>query len=214
MKILVVDDHALVREGTQQVLHGLGPCVEVMQASTFAQALEQARQHPELELVLLDYHLPDATGLQALDVLGARFPDLPVLMLSGSASVALMRSVLQAGACGFVTKSGQSAEILDAIRVVLQGGIYLPAELRADADGFEPEDTLESTSLTRRQTLVLLEMVAGKSNREISQSLGVSEETVKSHVTAMLRHFKVPNRTLAVLEAARQGYPALAQSVA
>lgn len=210
MKILVIDDHALVREGLCQVLKGLEENVEVLQAGTCTQGFAMAELHPELDLVLLDYHLPDMTGLVALGVFGLRHPELPIVMLSGSANTQIMQHVLQAGASGFVTKSGLSDELLLAVRQVLDGGEYLPPEY--DPSGFTTVATLEETKagLTHRQELVLQELLDGRSNREIADALCISEETVKSHVGAILRHFDVQNRTQAVVAATRSGYSAAA----
>lgn len=206
MKILVVDDHALVREGLHQVLKGLDESMEVLQAGNCAQAFEITQAHPDLDLVLLDYHLPDMTGLKALDVFGERHPELPIVMLSGSANVQIIRQVLEAGAAGYVTKSTLSEELLDAVRRVLEGDIYVPGEIHA-ANGALPAETLPSKPpLTQRQELVLKQLLDGRSNREISVALHVSEETVKTHVTAILRYFDVQNRTQAVVAAARCGY--------
>lgn len=203
MKILVVDDHALVREGLQQVLQGLQEQVEVLQAANCGQAFDIALNNPDLDLILLDFHLPDMTGLEALRVLGLRHPELPVLILSASSDVMMMRQVLNAGACGFVTKSSLSDELLFAVKKVLEGEVYLPMELRQDEGS---ESSLDVSRLTQRQELVLRELLDGRSNREISNTLNISEETVKSHVAAILRHFDVQNRTQAVVAAARFGY--------
>ena len=203
MKILVVDDHALVREGLQQVLQGLQEQVEVLQAANCGQAFDIALNNPDLDLILLDFHLPDMTGLEALRILGLRHPELPVLILSASSDVMMMRQVLNAGACGFVTKSSLSDELLFAVNKVLEGEVYLPMELRQDEGS---ESSLDVSKLTQRQELVLRELLDGRSNREISNTLNISEETVKSHVAAILRHFDVQNRTQAVVAAARFGY--------
>ena len=203
MKILVVDDHALVREGLQQVLQGLQEQVEVLQAANCGQAFDIALNNPDLDLILLDFHLPDMTGLEALRILGLKHPELPVLILSASSDVMMMRQVLNAGACGFVTKSSLSDELLFAVNKVLEGEVYLPMELRQDEGS---ESSLDVSKLTQRQELVLRELLDGRSNREISNTLNISEETVKSHVAAILRHFDVQNRTQAVVAAARFGY--------
>ena len=206
MKILVIDDHALVREGLCQVLKGLEDSVEVLQAGTCTQGFALADQHPDLDLVLLDYHLPDMTGLIALGVFGMRHPELPIVMLSGSANMQIMRHVLQAGASGFVTKSGLSDELLLAVRQVLAGGEYLPQGFDAVESTPAVLEQDERSALTHRQDLVLRELLDGRSNREIADTLSISEETVKSHVAAILRHFDVQNRTQAVVAAARSGY--------
>jgi DNA-binding NarL/FixJ family response regulator len=206
VKILVVDDHALVREGLRQVLRGVDDAVEVVQASTCAEAFSRAEEHNDLDLVLLDYHLPDKTGLDALLIFGKQHPELPVIMLSGSANHHIMRKVLSAGAAGFVTKSSHSDELLQAIKMVLNGDIYVPAELESQNAPAVVDAHVEKTSLTQRQELVLRGLLDGRSNREISELLNVSDETVKTHVAAILRHFSVQNRTQAVVAAARRGY--------
>lgn len=206
MKILVVDDHALVREGLRQVLRGLADDVTVIPASTCAEAFARAEEHNDLDLVLLDYHLPDKTGLDALLIFGKLHPELPVILLSGSANHHIMRKVLTAGAAGFVTKSSHSDELLQAIKLVLSGDIYVPAELESQNAIGAIDINAEKSSLTQRQELVLRGLLDGRSNREISELLNVSDETVKTHVAAILRHFSVQNRTQAVVAAARRGY--------
>ncbi len=208
LKILVIDDHALVREGLCQVLKGLDEGVDVLQAGTCTQGFAIAHDHPDLDLVLLDYHLPDMSGLVALSVFGMRHPELPIIMLSGSANMQIMRHVLQAGASGFVTKSSLSDELLRAVRQVLDGGEYLPLAMDENATTPPPPPGDARVDLTQRQELVLRELLDGRSNREIADTLSISEETVKSHVAAILRHFDVQNRTQAVVAAARCGYSA------
>lgn len=205
MKILVVDDHALVREGLRQVLKGLEENLEVLQAGTCEQAFALAQTHGDLDLVLLDYHLPDMNGLAALAIFGERHPELPIVLLSGSANLQIMRQVLQAGAAGFVTKSCVSDELLRAVRCVLSGDIYLPQELNGTIS-LEASTISTRPVLTQRQELVLRCLLDGLANREIADQLHVSEETVKTHVAAILRHFEVQNRTQAVVAAARIGY--------
>ncbi len=206
MKILVIDDHALVREGLRQVLKGLEENMEVLQAGTCAQGFALAKTHPDLDLVLLDYHLPDMTGLVALDFFGQHHPELPILMLSGSVNIQIMRQVLQAGAAGFVTKSSLSDELLDAVRQVMAGDVYQPPDLQSGFMPDLPDPSADMPPLTRRQELVLRELLDGRSNRDISEKLEISDETVKTHVAAILRHFDVQNRTQAVVAAARCGY--------
>jgi DNA-binding NarL/FixJ family response regulator len=208
VKILVVDDHALVREGLRQVLKGLEENLEVLQAGTCGQAFSMAKAHGDIDLVLLDYHLPDMNGLDALAVFGEEHPELPIVLLSGQANLQIMRQVLQSGAAGFVTKSCVSDELLRAVRSVLNGDIYLPQELSA-ALSAESDVQNGKPLLTQRQELVLRCLLDGLANRDIADHLHVSEETVKTHVAAILRHFEVQNRTQAVVAAARFGYQPL-----
>ena len=212
MKILVVDDHALVREGLRQVLKGLDENMEVLQCGNCGQAFELAQDHDDLDLVLLDYHLPDLNGLDALAVFGHRHPELPVIMLSGSANLEIMRQVLQAGAAGFVTKSSLSDELLQAVRQVMRGDVYLPQELTSELGKLTSAPRPTKPPLTQRQELVLRCLLDGLSNKEIADMLYVSEETVKTHVTALLRYFDAQNRTQAVVAAARVGYRGSAKS--
>ena len=208
LKVLVVDDHALVREGLRQVLKGLDEHIEVLDAANCARAFEISGSHPDLDMVLLDYHLPDMNGLQALAVFRAQYPELPVVMLSGSANPRTMKEVLARGASGFVTKSSVSDELLGALRQVMAGEVYVPAEaMGADA---QPETSgpegPDAPRFTRRQEDVLRQLLQGRTNREISTSMHLSEETVKSHVSAILRGFGVQTRMQAVLAAGRHGY--------
>jgi len=212
VKILVVDDHALVREGLRQVLRGLDEALEVLDAPDCGRAFDLAELHPDLDLVLLDYHLPDMNGLAALDIFAERHPELPIVILSGSASPQTMRRVMDRGAAGFVTKSGLSSELLSVVQLVMAGGIYVPPDC---ANESSPAPLQVSGAggqapalLTRRQELVLLELLDGRTNRQISAKLHLSEETVKNHVTAILRRFDVQTRTQAVLVAERHGYVA------
>lgn len=208
MKILVVDDHALVREGLRQVLRGLDESVQVLLAGNCEQAFAHAREHSDIDLALLDHHLPDMSGLQALFVFGEEHPDLPVLMLSGSGNLDIVREVMRAGAAGFVNKSSLSEDLLKAVRCVLDGGIYYPPELSQSSTSPSPQYAAEEKKapLTQRQRMILQGLQEGLSNREIALKNHVSEETVKSHVTAIFRYFDVQNRTQAVMAAARHGY--------
>jgi len=206
MKILAIDDHELVREGLNQVLQGLGNDIDVIQAETAQEAFMVLIAHRDLDLILLDYHLPDMTGLEMLQQLGRRAPEVPVLMISGMANAQLMRQVLAAGAAGFISKSNPSAALLKAIKVVLDGGIYTPDDL-LDLEGQIVDGTMpKRPSLSRTQERVFRCMVDGLSNRDIAQRLEIGEETVKSHVSSILRHFDVQNRTQAVMAGVNYGF--------
>ncbi|MDO9165894.1 MAG: response regulator transcription factor [Rhodoferax sp.] len=215
LKILVVDDHALVREGLRQVLKGLDEQVEVLEAPHCTRAFELAALHPDLDLVLLDYHLPDMNGLDALDVFGREHPELPIIMLSGSVNPQIMRQVLAKGAAGFITKSGLSNDLLAVLRLVLAGDVYVPPELFPDPSVPEPDESeagKAAPQLTPRQEEVLHLLLDGRSNKDISRILQLSDETTKNHVTAILRGFGVQTRIQAVLAAPLHGYTKSAPS--
>lgn len=211
MKILVVDDHALIREGLRQVLRGLEDDVDVLEAGSCTRAFELAQQEPELDLVLLDYHLPDMNGLEALDVFGRQHPALPIIVLSGSVNPRVMQQVMQKGAAAFLTKSGMSDELLSVTRLVLAGGIHMPPLPRLMGDEVTMAE-LPSYLLTPRQEEVLQLLLDGYTNKEIGRMLYLSEETVKNHVSSILRNFGVTTRTQAVLAAKRHGYASAGRS--
>lgn len=209
MKILVVDDHALVRAGLCQVLQGLdtGETTQVLEAPDCAHAFALAASHPDLDLVLLDYHLPDMNGLAALSQFGQQHPELPVVILSGSANPSVAQAALTRGAAGFITKSGLSDALLDALRRVLSGEVYLPPEYASLGRGAGTEASDDAPPVfTPRQQEVLRLLTIGFSNRDIGEHLSLSEETIKNHVSSILRSFGVKTRTQAALQASRWGY--------
>ena len=206
MKLLAVDDHELVWEGLNQVLQMLGDDIDVIQVETAQDAFMVLIAHRDLDLILLDYHLPDMAGLEMLQQLGRRAPEVPVLMISGMANAQLMRQVLAAGAAGFISKSNPSAALLKAIKVVLDGGIYTPDDL-LDLEGQIVDGTMpKRPSLSRTQERVFRCMVDGLPDRDIAQRLEIGEETVKSHVSSILRYFDVQNRTQAVMAGVNYGF--------
>lgn len=204
----MVDDHALVREGLAQVLQGLcaNEAVEVLQAPDCARAFELAQAHPELDLVLLDYHLPDMDGLAALTTLGQRHPELPVVILSGSANPGIMQRALERGAAGFITKSGLSEDLLGALRRVLAGEVVMPEEFTSPFGQSSVGTGAQAPVFTARQEEVLKLLQQGHSNREIGEALNLAEETIKSHVAVILRTLGVKTRLQAAMEAGRWGY--------
>jgi DNA-binding NarL/FixJ family response regulator len=137
-------------------------------------------------------------GLDALKVLGQAHPELPILMLSGLVNPQMVRTALASGAVGILSKNGDSLELLTAVRLVLAGEVYVPVELLAS--------TKTRPQFTLRQGEVLALLLDGRSNKDISDALALSDDTVKNHVTALLRAFDVKNRVQLVLAASRQGY--------
>lgn len=201
MNILVVDDHPLVREGLRHLLAGLEGGATVLEASGAEAALRALADYPDLDLVLLDHQLPDRDGLSLLAELGRRAPALPVVMLSGVRDPALVRATLDAGAAGFIPKSSISQVIIPALKLVLAGGVYVPAEIVSGAAG----SARGVPQLTARQREVLDLIVEGNSNKEIASTLQLSEPTVKGHVVAVFRALGVRTRTQAIAAATRMG---------
>ena len=215
MKILLVDDHHLIRDGMRPVLERLatGERVEVFEAETFESAIEAVSRNDDLDLVLLDLRLPGVTHFEALEGLRDRFPALPIVLMSGDDDPDLVRGALDRGALGYIPKSSTSEVILNAIRLVLSGGTYLPPEAigrqtREAPAASSAEDIAARLGITPRQADVLALLLAGKSNKLISRELNLAESTVKNHVAAVFRALDVTTRVQAVLAAAKLGIKA------
>ncbi len=200
MKFLVVDDHAVVREGLSAVLrHGVEGAT-VIHAGDSETALARAGEHPDLDVVFLDLVLPRVSGMEALDAFGRLHPDLPVVVLSSSEAASDVRSALAHGALGFIPKSATPTTLLAALRLVLDGEVYVPPFVMSGshslhAGGGERSGGL--AGLTERQAEVLALISEDIANKEIAYQLGLSEKTVKAHVTAILRSLNVANRAQA-----------------
>ncbi|MEP7068114.1 MAG: response regulator transcription factor [Usitatibacter sp.] len=212
MKILVIDDHALIRAGLRPVLEKLAPDGEaavVLEASSYARGVEIAGENPDLDLVLLDFNLPNVTGFAALVDIQERFPEVPVVIVSGEDDPGLVRETFERGALGFIPKSSTTAVILSALRLVLSGGTYLPREIMASVAAAgpapRPPANLRGLDITPRQAEVLDLILEGKSNKVICRELGLAEGTVKNHVAAVLKALNATNRVEAVIAAAKLG---------
>ncbi len=215
MKILVADDHPLLREALAQVLRELDSEVSVLEAVDGEGVRRLAAEHPDLDLVLLDICLPDVSGLDLFDELRGAYPALPLVALSALDDPRTVKAVLASGAMGFIPKSSSHPVMVNALRLVLSGGRYLPPELIADewksvvgrgtSLGTRAPVSVADLGLTERQRQVLALMAQGKSNKLICRELGLAEATVKIHVTAVLRALKVTSRTQAVVMINRLG---------
>ena len=214
LKVLVIDDHPLVQEGVAAALESLGHDVNVISAADSAQGLTAAAANPDIDLVLLDLALPGMSGLGLINALHERFPSLPVVVLSALEDPETVRQAITAGAMGFVPKSAQTRVLIEVLQQVLEGNVSAPGNVHAapsgsaagaqgsgGGHGSEPDVAL----LTLRQLEVLSRLCQGKTNKQIATELGLSEKTVKAHVTAIFKVLGVVNRTQAVLVARRIG---------
>ncbi len=216
MKILVVDDHPLVRDAMLHLLAPLASSIEVLEASDCMAALALAREHPDIDLVLLDLNLPGIRGFEALDRFRREQPATPLVILSMHRDRQTVLEAIRRGAMGFIPKASAKEVIVNAVRLVLSGGVYLPPEAVIDADASDRDATvlafpsqssrsLSDLGLTPRQGQVLALIMRGNSNKEICRALGIAERTVKVHITAVLNALKVTNRTQAVIAANELG---------
>jgi len=215
LRILVCDDHAIFRAGLRGVLGELSADAELLEAPDVTRALELARDHPDLELVLLDLHMPGTDGRTGLRQLRAAHPGLPVVIVSAADDPAEMRRVLDEGASGFIPKASRSEELVAALRLVLAGGVYVPraalgaASPAADSGSARRERRRERAgTLTERQIEVLSLMARGLTNREICGVLDIKEGTVKTHIAAIFETLEVTNRTEAAVAARELGLKA------
>lgn len=216
MKILVVDDHPLIREAMQHVLADLDTDVVFVEAGDTDAALAALVTHSDVDLVLLDLGLPGAVGMSGLDAMRQAHPDLPVVVLSASDDPTTVLQALDHGAMGFIPKCSSNTLIVNALRLVMSGGVYVPPQAVA-ASATQPQAAAtpapqggkttrpEQLGLTSRQSQVLALMVQGKPNKAICRELDLAEGTVKIHVTAILKALGVINRTQAVIAASRLG---------
>jgi len=199
MKILLVDDHQLLRDGMSMLLHGKhGDALELLYAENGCAALGLAEAHADLELILLDIDLPDIHGFQVLKELRKKYSASPVLVLSGNTELQFVRKCIELGASGFLPKTSSGRQMLAVIDLVLNGGSYIPPEIMQA--GIETQ-CQSPVSLTERQLGVLVLLQKGLSNKSIAQTLEISLPTVKTHVREILRKLTVNNRTEAVNEA-------------
>jgi len=211
MKILVTDDHALFREGLRYVLMQLEHDVQVLEAGDCDAAVRIAHAHRDLNLILLDLAMDGLQGIDSFNLLRARVPQVPIVIVSASEDRGLVQQTLDRGAHGYIPKSSTGKTMINALHLVLSGGIYLPPTLldtpvHSDPEAkTEPPDRQPSLGLTLRQLDVLSLLCKGMSNKTICRILEVSEGTVKRHVTEILRKLNVSNRTQAVMTAQALG---------
>ena len=218
MKVLLIDDHPLILAALTHVIEGLQRDVRVTSAASAGAARKALAADSDFDLVLLDLQLGDENGLDLLAELRARCPALPVVVVSGSDSEEDVIDAIDLGAMGFVPKRAGSDVLFEALRSVMQGGIFIPDAKTGGAIAARRERATAAAGaeagtrpahpgfgLTPRQTEVLGLLLQGKPNKLIARELNVSVDTVKDHVAAVLRALKVTTRTQAVLAVGRMG---------
>ena len=206
-RVLIVDDHSLVRDGMRSLLEVTFPACDILEAGSLAEAVTELNRQGDVDMVLLDLHIPDVSRFSGLNELRDSFPSIPVVMFSGTLDRITVREALAAGAAGFVPKSLKRNEIVDALRQVLEGEIFVPEIYEDDETANEQSAILAKIdSLTPQQRVVLHHLVNGKLNKQIAYELNVSMTTVKAHVSAILQKLNAYSRTQAVILANRVGF--------
>lgn len=203
MKILLADDHALFREGIRLVLHRLGPGIDIQEACNYTELLTMVSQHPEVDLILVDLDMPGGEPFTTLKQLMADHPTLPVVVLTASEAPEHMHRALELGIMGYIPKRETSDVMLGALQLVLAGGVYIPRLMMEQ--GHIASKSINAEGLTPRQLDVLRCIVLGMSNKHIGRELGLTEATVKVHVSAIFRALGVSNRTQAAHAAEQLG---------
>jgi DNA-binding NarL/FixJ family response regulator len=196
--LLVADDHPLFRAAVLHVLHGCLPQFRTLEAASAATLGQMLAEHPEIELVLLDLSMPGTRGFSALLHVRGEYPELPVVIISSNDHPRVIRRAQQFGAAGFIPKSAPADAMGEAIGAVLEGGSWFPpmAAERSEADA---ELAARLAQLTPQQFRVLLCLADGLLNKQIAAELGLAENTVKVHVTAILKKLGCYSRTQAAV---------------
>ena len=199
---IVADDHPLFREA---LIHAIGNCVtdaEILEADSLATLQDVVEANANADLLFLDLHMPGVSGFSALAYMRNNHESLPTVIVSAMDDPSVIRRAIQHGASGFIPKSATIATIEAAISAILEGEVWLPEGVDIDEDDLDSEEVRTAaalSSLTPHQFRVLMMLSEGLLNKQIAFQLGVSEATIKAHVTAILRKMQVTNRTQAVL---------------
>lgn len=211
MKVLIVDDHTLVRHGLALLVKECFPQADVREAGSADEAVELLKDDEQVDVALVDVRMPERDGLELLREIKATWQDVPVIMLTTFDHSKYVRQALSDGADGYMLKDASPEDLDQAMRVAMSGGgnVLSARAIRALFEDTEPRQDKDSParpeSLTQRETDILALLAEGMSNREIARSLFLSEKTVKAHLAAVFRKLGVANRTQAAMVAVTMG---------
>ncbi len=204
--ILIADDHPLFREAICNVIRSGFPDCTIIETADLDSTLLLACEHDDLDLILLDLNMPGMSGLNGLMSLRNEAPTIPVVIVSAEQDKHIVLQAITYGAVGFITKSTPREQMTAAIEQVLNGHVYLPADIIRSEQANTRRTPREATispellqALTRKQLQVLERMAKGEANKQIGYNLDIAETTVKAHVSAILRKLNVHNRVQAIL---------------
>jgi DNA-binding NarL/FixJ family response regulator len=203
-RFLIADDHPLFRGALRAAISGPFASAHIAEAGNFGDVTADLEQRPDTDLVLLDLKMPGVSGFSGLLYLRAQYPGVPVIVVSALQEPGTIRRCMGFGASGFIPKTLEVEGMREAIRTVLDGGTWTPADLDSSDEDAETSDLARRlSSLTPQQVRVLMMLSDGLLNKQIAHELGVSEATVKAHVSAILLKLGVESRTQAVIAAAK-----------
>ncbi|CAM5187321.1 response regulator transcription factor [Oligella ureolytica] len=200
-ELLIADDHPLFREALRGLVNKHYPCSRIYEAENADSLFALVDDHSEADLLLLDLNMPGAEGYSSLVFLRSQHPQLPIAIISAHEDPMLMRRAVDHGAMGYIPKSADIDTLCEAIDQILMGEIWLPKNAQSTpvVSSKEKEAAKLVSQLTPQQFRVLQKVTSGQLNKQIAYDLGVSETTIKTHMTAILRKLGVNNRTQAVL---------------
>ncbi len=204
-RIVIADDHPLFRDALEQTIADTTVDLEILQAGSLENVISVLEGPEEFDLVLLDLKMPGVQGFSGLIFLRAQFPNVPVVVVSASEEAPVVRRIMELGASGFIPKSASMEDMQQAVKVVLDGEVWLPENIDIGHDKPDEDADLarRMTTLTPQQMRVLMMLRDGLLNKQIAFKLDVSEATVKAHVSAILQKLHVDSRTQAVIAAAK-----------
>jgi DNA-binding NarL/FixJ family response regulator len=191
MKIIVIDDHALFRDGLKYVLDALDDDICIFEACSSAASIQVLKENPNMDLVLVDLNMPVETGFAVLENCRNLYPTMPVVVVSGSSQQQDIQQAMDMGAMGYIQKNMTGKVMLNILQIILSGELYFP---QAKLNAIKPQ-------FTPRQLQVLEQMFEGLSNKVIAANMDIAESTIKMHVTAILKKLVVTNRTQAAIVA-------------
>jgi DNA-binding NarL/FixJ family response regulator len=203
-RVIIVDDHPLFRDALKQTLSGAFPGIAIEEAGTLDAVTVTLARDRDFDLVLLDLKMPGVQGFSGLVYLRAQYPSVPIAVISASDEPHIIRRAMDLGASGYVPKSLPAETMRQAVAVLLRGDIWAPENASAAAVDIEADELARRlATLTPQQVRVLMMLREGLLNKQIAYQLGVSEATIKAHVSAILQKLDVGSRTQAVIAASR-----------
>jgi len=207
MKYLVIDDHQLFFEGIKYALKKIHNDLELLYAANGEQGLLLIKEYSDIDMILLDLDLPDIKGVNLLEIFLQEHNPIPTVMISASHNPIDAYNAIQNGALGFICKNMNEEEIINAVKTVQSGKIYLPPHWREFIKNMGGTNNTHQRNMrvTPRQMEVLKIMSKGSSNKEIAIQLGLTEHTIKLHVRSLLQIMNTPNRTACIHEAIKMG---------
>ena len=203
--LLIADDHPLFRGALREAVNGLFDRAEIAEAGTFEEVTDFLERGGDVDLILLDLRMPGVRGFSGLMYLRAQYPSLPIVVVSANDDPAVIRRCMEFGASGFIPKTLGVDALRQAVAQVLRGEVWTPpdVDLQGDGDAESAEVIARLATLTPQQVRVLMMLSGGLLNKQIAYELGVSEATVKAHVSAILQKLGVESRTQAVITAGK-----------